>query len=100
MKPVNNHKYLVSSEKDQTWGITVDTVGSESVAAGYETYPPRVGHPSGFYFDVGKGECGVDQQPECLFVPDGEKQIRRFPPSPDHAGEKGGFHQGFDAQGI
>ena len=48
MKPVNNHKYLVSSEKDQTWGITVDTVGSESVAAGYETYPPRVGHPSGF----------------------------------------------------
>ena len=55
MKPLNNHKYLVSSEKDQTWGVTVDTVGSESVAAGYETYPPRVGHPSGFYFDVGKG---------------------------------------------
>lgn len=27
-------------------------------------------------------------------------EIRRFPPSPDHAGEKGGFHQGFDAQGI
>lgn len=37
------------------WGITVDTVGSQTVPPGYEVYPPRVGHPSGFYFDVGKG---------------------------------------------
>ena len=69
MKPVNNHKYLVSSEKDQTWGITVDTVGSESVAAGYETYPPRVGHPSGFYFDVGKGR--VLESYQLLYITSG-----------------------------
>ena len=57
MKPESGYKYLVNSDKDQMWGITVDTVGSETVAAGYEIYPPRVGHPSGFYFDVGKGVC-------------------------------------------
>ena len=69
MKPLNNHKYLVSSEKDQTWGVTVDTVGSESVAAGYETYPQRVGHPSGFYFDVGKGR--VLESYQLLYITSG-----------------------------
>lgn len=55
MKPISNHKYLISSDKDQMWGVTVDTVGSETVESGYGTYPPSVGHPLGFHFDVGKG---------------------------------------------
>ncbi len=55
MKLTNYHKYLVSSEKDAQWGITVNTVGSETVEPGYASYPPQVGHPDNFYFDVAKG---------------------------------------------
>ncbi len=69
MKPVNYHKYLVSSEKDRDWGVTVDTVGSETVDPGYATYPPPVGHPSGFYFDVGKGR--VLESYQLLYITSG-----------------------------
>ncbi|MEG0806759.1 MAG: AraC family transcriptional regulator [Alistipes sp.] len=55
MKPISNHKYLISSVKDQMWGVTVNTVGSQTIEAGYAAYPPPTGHPSGFYFDVDKG---------------------------------------------
>lgn len=55
MNPENYLKYLVNSPKDQMWGVTVDTVGSQTVEAGYTVYPPAVGHPSAFFFDVGKG---------------------------------------------
>lgn len=53
--PANYLKYLISSPCDQRWGVTVDTVGSQSVEPGYAVYPPNVGHPSAFRFDVGKG---------------------------------------------
>jgi len=69
MKLASNHKYLVSSEKDQKWGIVVDTVGSETVEAGYAAYPPRVGHPSGFYFDVGKGR--ILESYQLLYITSG-----------------------------
>lgn len=69
MKPERGYKYLVSSEKDQMWGITVDTVGSETVSPGYDVYPPRVGHPSGFYFDVGKGR--ILESYQLLYITSG-----------------------------
>lgn len=69
MKPESGYKYLVNSDKDQMWGITVDTVGSETVPPGYEVYPPRVGHPSGFYFDVGKGR--VLESYQLLYITSG-----------------------------
>ena len=69
MKPERGYKYLVSSEKDQMWGITVDTVGSQTVPPGYEVYPPRVGHPSGFYFDVGKGR--ILESYQLLYITSG-----------------------------
>ncbi|HIY69405.1 MAG TPA: AraC family transcriptional regulator [Candidatus Alistipes intestinigallinarum] len=69
MKSESGHKYLVSSGKDQMWGITVDTVGSQTVPPGYEVYPPRVGHPSGFYFDVGKGR--ILESCQLLYITSG-----------------------------
>ena len=70
MRAENSHKYLVCSEKDQTWGVTVDTVGCQTVEPGYEVYPPRVGHPLGFYFDVGKGR--VLESYQLLYITSGQ----------------------------
>ncbi len=53
----HNYKYLVRSQRDIDWGITVNTVGSESVPPGYNTYPPRTGHPESFYFTPSGGRC-------------------------------------------
>lgn len=69
MKPENNHKYMVNSEKDHTWGITVNTIGCQTVPPRYEIYPPRVGHPSGFYFDVGKGR--ILESYQLLYITSG-----------------------------
>ncbi len=48
-------KYLVSARKDEDWGIVVNTVGTQTIEKGYESYPPAEKHPEGFYFDVKKG---------------------------------------------
>ena len=53
----HNYKYLVRSQRDIDWGITVNTVGTESVPSGYHTYPPRSGHPDSFYFTPSSGRC-------------------------------------------
>ena len=53
----HHYKYLVSSPHDVEWGITVNTVGKESVPPGYRTYPPRSGHPDSFYFTPSGGRC-------------------------------------------
>ena len=50
-----NIKYLLSAKRDESWGITVNTVGKQSIEKGYSTYPPQEKHPEGFYFDVHKG---------------------------------------------
>lgn len=48
-------KYLVSSERDKLWGLTVDTVGYSHIAPGFDIYPPLVGHPQYYYFDTRQG---------------------------------------------
>lgn len=50
-----SYKYLVSSEEDQLWGMTVNTVGTHRIPADYECYPPKTGHPEDFYFNPRKG---------------------------------------------
>lgn len=55
MKNTENFIYLVSSEKDALWGITVDNVGKTTVGPGYDVYPSLVGHPDNYYFDPDKG---------------------------------------------
>lgn len=47
--------YLAPNERDELWGMTVDTTGKYIIEPGCDSYPPSVGHPSNYYFDVGKG---------------------------------------------
>lgn len=53
----HNYKYLVRSRRDIDWGITVNTVGTESVLPGYSVYPPHAGHPDSFCFTQSGGRC-------------------------------------------
>ncbi len=55
MKQIDSHKYLITGTKDQAWGVTVNTVGSARINVAYAAYPPRDGHPLGFYFDTAQG---------------------------------------------
>lgn len=48
-------KYLISSQKDMLWGITVDNVGCAEIEPGYRCYPPNCGHPTNYYFRPDKG---------------------------------------------
>ena len=46
-------KYMLATERDALWGLTVSTVGYEEIAPG-DDYPTR-GHADGYYFDLKKG---------------------------------------------
>lgn len=55
MSERRSFKYLISGEYDDLWGITVDNVGESSISPGYEHYPPLIGHPQTYYFNIEKG---------------------------------------------
>ena len=65
---MQNSKYLVASERDLEWGLTVSTVGHEIIEPG-EAYPTR-GHAYGYYFYVDKGRTLDEYQ--LLYNPAGE----------------------------
>ena len=46
-------KYLLASERDAEWGLTVSTIGKEHIMPG-EPYPTK-GHAYGYYFYVERG---------------------------------------------
>ena len=46
-------KYLLASERDELWGLTITTVGYEEILPG-DPYPTH-GHADGYYFDIEKG---------------------------------------------
>ena len=46
-------KYMLASERDTLWGLTVTTIGYEEIGPG-DPYPTR-GHADGYYFDLEKG---------------------------------------------
>jgi AraC-like DNA-binding protein len=62
-----NFNYLISSEEDEHWGLTVTTVGHQTIA-GNESYPPK-NHPRGYYFNVDKGRILNEYQ--LLYITDG-----------------------------
>ena len=43
-------KYLVTTERDLLWGITVTTVGFHQIHKKFDAYPPQVGHPDKYFF--------------------------------------------------
>jgi AraC-type DNA-binding domain-containing proteins len=62
-----NLNYLITSEEDELWGLTVTTVGHQKISQ-TESYPPN-NHPSEYYFDVAKGR--VLNEYQLLYITDG-----------------------------
>ena len=65
---MQNSKYMLATERDQKWGLTVSTVGYEEIAPG-EPYPTK-GHADGYYFNIEKGR--VLNEYQLLYNPEGE----------------------------
>ncbi len=61
-------KYLLATERDALWGLTISTVGKEEIKP-FEDYPTK-GHADGYYFDVHKGRTLDEYQ--LLYQPEGE----------------------------
>lgn len=61
-------KYLVTNERDERWGLTVETVGYEEIRP--EDEYPTTGHADGYYFDVKKGRILNEYQ--MLYTIEGE----------------------------
>lgn len=61
-------KYLLATERDLKWGLTVSTVGYEEIAPG-DPYPTK-GHADGYYFNIEKGR--VLNEYQLLYNPEGE----------------------------
>jgi len=63
----NNINYMVTSEEDELWGLTVTTVGHQQIEEN-DTYPPK-NHPSGYYFNPEKGR--VLNEFQLLYITNG-----------------------------
>ncbi|MBR6121085.1 MAG: helix-turn-helix domain-containing protein [Prevotella sp.] len=61
-------KYMLASERDCQWGLTVTTIGYEEIAPG-DSYPTK-GHADGYYFEQEKGRTLSEYQ--LLYNPEGE----------------------------
>ena len=61
-------KYMLASDRDALWGLTVSTVGYEDIKP-HESYPTK-GHADGYYFNLDKGRTLNEYQ--LLYNPEGE----------------------------
>lgn len=61
-------KYMLASERDELWGLTVTTIGYEEIGPG-DPYPTR-GHADGYYFELSKGRILNEYQ--MLYIIEGE----------------------------
>lgn len=64
-------RYLVASEKDRLWGLTVNTVGYQSIRP-HEPYPPQ-DHPQRYLFFKEKGRVLSEYQ--LLYIVRGKGQF-------------------------
>jgi AraC-like DNA-binding protein len=65
-------KYLLTTEQDLRWGITVNTVGFQHIAP-FQPYPPS-NHPKRYLFSVDKGRILDEYQ--LLYVTRGKGEFR------------------------
>lgn len=61
-------KYLIASQRDTLWGLTVSTVGYEDIAPG-DDYPTH-GHADGYYFNLDHGRTLNEYQ--MLYIVEGK----------------------------
>lgn len=61
-------KYMLASERDALWGLTVTTIGYEEIGPN-DPYPTR-GHADGYYFELEKGRVLTEYQ--LLYITEGE----------------------------
>lgn len=61
-------KYMLASERDLLWGLTVTTIGYEEIGP-HDPYPTR-GHADGYYFELDKGRTLPEYQ--LLYIIEGE----------------------------
>ncbi len=62
-----NLNYLITSEEDELWGLTVTTVGHQIINKN-DSYPPK-NHPLGYYFNADNGRILNEYQ--LLYITDG-----------------------------
>ena len=65
---MQDSKYLVATDRDDRWGLVVNTVGYDEVGPD-ESYPTR-GHGDGYYFDIERGRILDEYQ--MLYLVEGE----------------------------
>lgn len=65
-------KYLLATERDAEWGLTISTVGIDDIMPEDE-YPAK-GHADGYYFDKTKGRILDEYQ--LLYLSEGEGTFR------------------------
>ena len=65
---MQDSKYLVANDRDEQWGLVVNTVGYDKLGVG-DPYPTK-GHGDGYYFDVERGR--VLDEYQLLYLVEGE----------------------------
>jgi AraC-like DNA-binding protein len=78
-------KYMLASERDELWGLTITTIGYEEIEAGDE-YPTH-GHADGYYFNLERGRELNEYQ--LLYISEGEGTFHSttVPTAPLHEGD-------------
>ena len=64
---MQDSKYLVANDRDEQWGLVVNTVGYDELGVG-DPYPTK-GHGDGYYFDVERGR--VLDEYQLLYLVEG-----------------------------
>ena len=65
---MQHSRYLVASDRDTQWGLTVSTVGYEEIP--HDSDYPTKGHAEGYYFQYHKGR--ILREFQLQYVVEGE----------------------------
>jgi hypothetical protein len=68
-------RYLIASEQDTHWGLTVNTAGSQHIEPG-EPYPP-LGHPVRYLFSRAKPVFNVGLHEEIVSLHAGNESAEK-----------------------
>lgn len=66
--PMDRFKYLIESDRDQKWGLSISDVGFEEISK--DDQYPKVNHPNNYRFDVKRGR--VLNEYQIVYIIQGE----------------------------